>query len=70
MSFKNHKDIKEEQLKNLIYATYVNDMVLMLNGFSEGSSLCIYSSIGSLGKLSFRLPVYILKVCCRQEGVQ
>lgn len=37
MSFKNHKKMKEEQPKNLIYATYVNDMVLMLNGFSEGS---------------------------------
>lgn len=35
MSFKNHKNMKEEQLKNLIYATYANDMVLMLNGFSE-----------------------------------
>lgn len=35
MSFKNHKKMKEEQLKNLIYATYVNDMFLMLNGFSE-----------------------------------
>lgn len=35
MSFKNHKNMKEEQLKNLIYATYVNDMDLMLNGFQK-----------------------------------
>ena len=36
MSIKNYKNMKEEQLKNLIYATYANDMNIMLNGFSEG----------------------------------